>query len=122
VPLVLAALAVALDPGRSRRRHPGGALWVAAVKITLTDREGHVMEARLPYPGATYVEIDYPCSGCGSKAIAGGAPSIESHDTYRAQAACVGCKAACGVLRVQLSTLFGLEEDEAVLHGRPRVY
>jgi len=92
------------------------------VKITLTTREGHVLEGRLPYDGAAFVEFDAPCSGCGSKAVAGGAPSIESHDTYRAQAACCGCRAACGVLRVQVSTLFGIEEDNRVLNGRCRVY
>lgn len=92
------------------------------MKITLTTREGQVFEGRLPYDGADRVEIDAACSGCGSRFVAGGASSVGSHDTYRAQAACVGCKAACGVLRVTVSTLFGIEEDARVLNGRCRVY
>jgi hypothetical protein len=92
------------------------------VRIWLTDRDGREFPATLPYPSAKHVEIEAACSGCGSKFIAGGESSVESHDMYRAQAACVGCKAACGVLRVQVSTLFGIEEDNRVLNGRCRVY
>lgn len=55
-------------------------------------------------------------------AIAGTGKSIESHDTYAADGVCLKCREKVGVIRATLSTLFGLEEDEAVLYGRPRVY
>ncbi len=41
---------------------------------------------------------------------------------YEADAACASCGKHVGILRVEVSTLFGVREDEAVLHGRCRVY
>lgn len=35
---------------------------------------------------------------------------------------CVACRKPVGTLKVVYETLFGLEEDARVLHGRPRVY
>ena len=44
------------------------------------------------------------------------------HDRYVSDARCVACGAVVGKLVAVMNTLFGLEEDEAVLHGRCRVY
>ncbi len=41
---------------------------------------------------------------------------------YEAQARCCACSGDVGTLHAEPSTIFGLREDEAVLHGRPRVY
>jgi hypothetical protein len=90
------------------------------MEVKLVTRE-RTIPARLPYPTATFVEVDFPCSGCGSKQVAGGTPT-RGHDTYTAPAVCVDCRAACGTLVATVSTLFGIEEDERVLNGRPRVY
>lgn len=43
-------------------------------------------------------------------------------DTVTAPALALCCAAEVGTVRVELSTIFGLEEDERVLHGRARVY
>jgi hypothetical protein len=42
---------------------------------------------------------------------------------YEADGFCVGCGEAVGLIRAEVSTIFGLHEDAAVLqHGRARVY
>lgn len=47
---------------------------------------------------------------------------VRGHDTYTSNASCFDCDAPVGRLVVTVDTIFGIEEDEAVLHGRPRVY
>lgn len=54
--------------------------------------------------------------------VAGTGQSVESHDTYRADAVCLSCKERVGVLRVQVETIFGVEEDERVQGGPWKVY
>lgn len=44
------------------------------------------------------------------------------HDTVTAPALALCCGATVGTVRVTLGTIFGLEEDARVLHGRCRVY
>lgn len=44
------------------------------------------------------------------------------HDTVTAPALATCCGSTIGKVRVELDTIFGLEEDERVLHGRCRVY
>jgi len=49
--------------------------------------------------------------------------NIAGHDYYMANAYCVDCRQIVGRLKITMSTLFGLQEDEAVLkRGRCRVY
>ena len=49
--------------------------------------------------------------------------STKGHDTVRGQGFTGCCDHAIGEIVVKLDTIFGLEEDEAMLvHGRPRVY
>jgi hypothetical protein len=65
------------------------------------------------------------CRKCGhdKPAVAGGEKRIADDDrAYEATAVCLECRQTIGTIRVEVSTLFGLREDEAVLHGRPRVY
>lgn len=48
-------------------------------------------------------------------------PVQTSHGSH-GDAVCIHCGDVIGTLRVELSTIFGREEDVAVLFGRPRVY
>lgn len=66
-----------------------------------------------------------PCPLCKASPwrVAGRNRRIADDDrAYEADGFCVDCGAAVGLIRAEASTLFGLHEDEAVLHGRPRVY
>ena len=90
------------------------------MKVTLTIQGVEVLElAEAPAPGASAVAFAGSCQLCGASPfyVAGAGKRIESHDTYAAEASCLACKGRVGVLRVQLSTIFGLEEDERVIHG-----
>lgn len=91
------------------------------MRVTLTNADG----SHDASPQGDRVEVhDVTCAGCHAPLCARGAKMrIESHDTYAADAYCVSCAKPCGTLRVVVSTIFGLEEDEAVLYrGRCRVY
>lgn len=44
------------------------------------------------------------------------------HDVQACDIACRACRVLVGQMRERVSTIFGLEEDFAVLNGRPRVY
>lgn len=44
------------------------------------------------------------------------------HDRYTGGAICQRCKCRAGFLTVEVESLFGIDEDIRVLHGRPRVY
>jgi hypothetical protein len=88
--------------------------------ITLVTDDGPV-SAVMPYDQADHVIAEKPCP-CGSRSVSGLGKRIASFDTYEADARCNGCWAPRGVLRVKVSTLFGIEEDERVGHGPWRVY
>lgn len=97
------------------------------MKITLTTHDGVVHEMRQPFDGSDWVKAcdGVACDHCGSPLRATGkGQSIESHDTYRADAVCASeaCGEPIGVLRVKVSTIFGIEEDQRVMNGRCRVY
>lgn len=98
------------------------------MKITLTDRDGRVLVAKQPHEHADRVIVEAgACAKCklAPLVVRGLGMTIDpeaSHDTYRADAVCCGCDAPAGVLRVKVSTIFGIEEDERVLNGRCRVY
>ena len=58
---------------------------------------------------------------CGDNRVSG-SEMRRGHDEYVAVARCYGCKAFCGTLYAKVDTIFGIEEDDAVLNGRARVY
>jgi hypothetical protein len=92
------------------------------VKVNLTIQEDDVRTAE---SFGDHVVVEGACPKCKATpfSAAGTGMSIESHDTYRAEGACLSCKKRVGVLRVVVSTIFGLEEDERVLYGSPcKVY
>jgi hypothetical protein len=88
--------------------------------------DGRRLPARLPYDAAEFVLVaDLPvCPRCGVGLKVAGRAGTEhhDHDTYYAEAGCVGCGATLGELQAKVSTIFGIDEDEAVLNGRCRVY
>jgi hypothetical protein len=95
-------------------------LRVAQMKIRI-DTDDKSIAAHIPFDGADHVLADEPCA-CGSHKVMGRGNHIESHDTYAAEAFCGACPARRATLRVTMSTIFGIEEDERVLNGRARVY
>ena len=65
------------------------------------------------------------CPKCGAEScwIQGGDMRIGSDDRhYASTGVALCCGERVGEIRAYPDTLFGLREDEAVLHGRPRVY
>lgn len=79
---------------------------------------------RLPYANADYVVPSEPvaCPACKKTMVQlQGGEMTHDHDTYDANVHC-SCGAKLGQLRVEVSTIFGIEEDGRVLHGRCRVY
>lgn len=96
------------------------------MKTTLTLRNGDVLTLR-PEPDAPNVEVPRACPGCKAEPyrVTGCGREIDPehrHDTYRADAACTACGTRVGVLRVKVSTLFGLEEDERLARMGVRIY
>lgn len=83
------------------------------VRVTFTDGAGVVHRIRAA-DTPTVAVPGWRC-GCGGERIAGTGRRMESRDTYASEARCVGCAAAVGTIRAKVSTLFGLEEDEAVM-------
>lgn len=92
------------------------------MKITIQIEETR-HACTMPYDGADHVlsSVALPC-GCETRKIGGRGMTLESRDTYRAKAGCMVCGADVGTLRVEVSTVFGIEEDERVLNGRCRVH
>lgn len=98
--------------------------------VSLKAIAGHLIAIVQPNEGG-YSSIeccDYYCVECGMSPmrVAGSgihfASGKDRHDTYEANAYCTQCKVRVGTLRVRMSTLFGIEEDERVLNGRCRCY
>jgi hypothetical protein len=74
-----------------------------------------------PYVEAPFVNVKGWKCACGSVAIRSREKNY-NHDEVYGAAHCVACGEKVGTLRVKVSTLFGIEEDIAVLNGRCRVY
>jgi hypothetical protein len=100
---------------------------VSGVKITV--QIGGVRHpAAPPFPEADHCAVNIACPACGAAAplkVAGSGRFVDPdarHDTWAAEGYAQCCRANVGLIRMQVSTLFGIEEDEAVLRGRVRVY
>jgi hypothetical protein len=64
-----------------------------------------------------------PCGAYPTFVVGSGKHIAACDRAYEATGYCRDCVAPIGTIRAEVSTLFGLHEDEAVLlHGRPRVY
>lgn len=91
------------------------------ITVTINDKQ---FAANKPHEKSTCVEASTTCPSCKATPlqVQGNGNSVESRDTYRADARCLACGETIGVIRAKVSTLFGIEEDEHVLNGRCRVY
>lgn len=76
-------------------------------------------------PHSDHAVADKPCPHCSATPLkvagTGRRPSKDDR-AWEADAVALCCKKAVGIIRVEMSTIFGVREDEAVLHGRCRVY
>lgn len=85
-------------------------------------------KASLPYAQADHVRVDGQCPSCKAcdegtfRCIGKVTAQKVDHDTITAPALALCCGAEVGKIVVTMNTLFGIEEDLAVLNGRPRVY
>lgn len=86
------------------------------MEIKVIDSNGRSHPARVPFDGADHVLAQVCCGK-----IVGSNPRAPEHDTYESDAHCA-CGKPVGKIRVRVSTIFGIEEDERVLYGRCRVY
>ncbi|MGK3981196.1 hypothetical protein WMF38_56895 [Sorangium sp. So ce118] len=77
-------------------------------------------------PGSErWIDVDGQCPSCKAdefRVIGDIARQKIGHDTVTAPALALCCGSEVGAVHVELNTIFGLEEDRAVLNGRPRVY
>lgn len=93
------------------------------MEVRLVTPTGASFRVALPLPGAKAADVvDWACR-CGGTMVSGTGRHIAGRDTYKADAVCAKCGDTVGTLLAKVETLFGLEEDEAVLlYGRARVY
>lgn len=89
---------------------------------SITTPDGKTHEAKRWGETAIIYTTSWNCPACNTNGVRLGARTIESRDTYVMPAVCDGCGEPSGEVRLKVDTLFGLEEDEAVLLGRARVY
>jgi hypothetical protein len=64
------------------------------------------------------------CPGCGATplVVQGHGRHRYTRDTFRVDGTALCCGDPVGHIYATMDTIFGLEEDEAVLNGRARVY
>jgi len=88
--------------------------------VLLLDDQRHALA-----PGENYGEATIACPHCAHAPLqvqgTGKRPS-EDDRAYEADAVSVCCSRPVGLIRAEVSTLFGVREDRAVLMGRCRVY
>lgn len=91
------------------------------MKVTVIDADDREHAATVAENGS-FVTIDR-CSSCQAEnpAIRGTGITHHDHDTYYADAVAQCCGAAMR-MQTKVSTIFGIDEDNAVLNSRPRVY
>ncbi len=91
------------------------------MRVTVIDADDQRHHAAIAENGQ-FVTIER-CPACRAESpqIRGTGITHHDHDTYYARAVAACCGAAMR-METMVSTIFGIEEDNAVLHGRPRVY
>jgi hypothetical protein len=92
-------------------------------KITLHLDAGAVLQVPDPGGASDATLPGVACPACKVEPlVVHGFGRRHDYDTFYADAMCMQCRARVGELRVKVSTLFGISEDEAVLQGRCRLY
>jgi hypothetical protein len=80
---------------------------------------------RLDAPDADHAVADGRCPSCHTEPfrVQGTGRRIAADDrAYEADAVCLACTQTVGTLRVEVNTLFGLREDEAVFRSGVKIY
>jgi len=96
-------------------------------KIYLLPKDGSARQrCEKPFHEADHaVVVDAACPYCGDKpfAIAGSGRRPSKDDrAWEADAGCLKCKAHVGTIRLEVNTLFGVREDEAIGRLGIRIY
>lgn len=92
--------------------------------LEIQRRSGEIDKREIE-PSAIHGEAEGRCPGCGSLPFLVAGIGVESMGggVFRAGGKCVGCDDSVGYIFAKEETLFGTEEDRAVLEfGRGRVY
>ena len=95
------------------------------MKIWLITLEGKRLAIAHPEDGADRARVSCACPACGATEfdVQGKAQRPSADDrAWEADGVACCCGASVGIIRAEPSTIFGVREDAAVLHGRPRVY
>lgn len=95
------------------------------MRVIFTPEGGVGVEIPTPEDGSPDASVPGVCPGCGAgefRVRGEGCHIAEDDRAYESKARAACCAAIVGVLRAEPGTIFGLTEDRAVLHGRPRVY
>jgi len=89
-------------------------------------RDGKRFKLSTPFECSDHAVVDgEACPHCKSnpfKVVGSGKHITDDDRAYQAEGYCLECKKHVGIIRAEPLTLFGLHEDEAMLHGRCRVY
>lgn len=92
------------------------------MKVTIIDGAGKRHAVRVAENGEFVTLTNCPECGSGEPTIRGTGITHHDHDTYYARAVARCCGSSFG-METKVDTIFGIEEDEAVLlRGRARVY
>ena len=89
------------------------------------DPNGEPRKAELPWQGCEWLKVEGKCRKCNAEPLrvkGDKRTQTEGPDALFAVAYCFDCNQPIGTLKVFRQTIFGEEEDERVLRGRPRVY
>ena len=86
--------------------------------------DGTPHPARIASPSATFATVETACPHCEHDPLraSGHGVCVDGHAAYTADAFCFDCGKRVGTLRVQVSTIFGIEEEERVMSGPWKVY
>ena len=104
------------------------------ITVELRLPDGTSRPVDLPAPGSADAPAPGPCPACArtpwrvrgtgieTEGVSQGQRIVERIHRARAVAVCCGAEVGAIVAHERRRTLFGYAEDDAVLHGRPRVY
>jgi hypothetical protein len=91
------------------------------VKVVIIDADSTRHVAKIAENGEHVTIVACPTCRAAQPPIRGTGITHRGHDTYYARAIARCCGAALR-METRVDTIFGIEEDERVLRGRPRVY
>ncbi len=91
------------------------------MKVTVIGADDIRRPARVAESGQFVTIANCPSCRAEDAEVRGTGITHHDHDTYYARAV-ASCCGAVMRMETKVSTLFGIEEDNAVLNGRPRVY